>query len=138
MDTFQITVLIIAAVLLILIFVTIGILTKYSQTDNVFPPIANTCPDYWAVDSAGNCIIPPTSSSLNTGKIYTGSTINISASKDDTSKSYTPGYSSANGTINFSDPLWGTLGKTTTCAKKTWANTNTLNWDGISNFNSCA
>jgi len=137
MDTFQITVLIVAAVILILIFVTIGILTNYSKMDNVFPPISNTCPDYWVVDTSGNCRIP-VPGSLNTGSVYTGENINLTDSKDDTSKIYTPGYSSANGTINFSDPLWGSIGKTTICAKKTWSTKNTLNWDGVSNYNSCS
>jgi hypothetical protein len=136
MDTFQITVLIVAAVLLILIFATVGILSKYAAFDKVFPPIANTCPDYWTVDMSGNCRLPLKNGS-NSGTVYTGDTINLTANKDDESKTYTPGYNSDRSFINFTDPLWGTLGKNPVCAKKNWAATNTLQWDGITNYNSC-
>jgi hypothetical protein len=136
MDTFQISVLIVAAVLLILIFATVGILSKYTTTDKVFPPIANSCPDYWTVDASGNCIIPQ-KDGPNHGTVYTGDTINLTTDKLDTSKTYTPGYNSSSSYINFTDPIWGTLGKSTVCAKKNWAATNTLQWDGVSNYNSC-
>lgn len=136
MDTFQITVLIVAAVLLILIFATVGILSKYATFDKVFPPIANTCPDYWSVDISGNCILPQVDGS-NSGSVYTGNTINLTADKTNTSKTFTPGYNSDRGYINFTDPLWGTIGKNPVCAKQKWAATNTLQWDGVSNYNSC-
>ena len=138
MDSFQITVLVVAAILLIAIFTTIGILTKYSSFDKAYPPIANTCPDYWAVDANGNCIVPPTPTSLNSGAIYTaGGVINLTTDKSDRSKTYTPGYSSDNASINFNDALWGSIGKTTLCAKKDWCTKNNLVWDGVSNYNSC-
>jgi hypothetical protein len=138
MDTFQITVLVVAAIILILIFSTIGILTKYSTIDKVYPPVANTCPDYWIVDSSGNCTIPSAPDALNIGNVYSSSgLINLTADSTDTSKVYTPGYSSENGNINFSDYLWGSIGKTTLCAKKQWATTNNVVWDGVSNYNSC-
>ena len=138
MDTFQITILVVAAILLIAIFTTVGILTKYSTADKVFPPMANTCPDYWTVDASGNCVLPPNSSSLNAGKIYGSSDSTLlSSDKDESGKIYTPGYMSGDGKINFNDPLWSTIGKSPICAKKSWANTNTIAWDGVSNYNSC-
>jgi hypothetical protein len=136
MDSFQITVLIVAAVLLILIFTTVGILSKYATTDKVFPPIANTCPDYWSVDPSGNCIIPQ-KNGANSGTVYTGDAINLTADKTDTSKTFTPGYDSTGSYIKFTDPVWSTLGKSAVCGKKKWASTNSLQWDGISNYNSC-
>jgi hypothetical protein len=136
MDTFQITVLIVAAILLIAIFTTIGILTKYSTFDKAYPPIANTCPDYWSVDSdTGYCTIPTDSSKPNVGTVYSGSAITLTSEKADKSKIYTPGYGS--GVINFNDSLWGSIGKTTLCAKKNWATKNNIAWDGVSNYNSC-
>lgn len=138
MDTFQITVLVVAVILLIAIFTTIGILTKYTNFDKVYPPMANTCPDYWTVDSAGNCLLPPTPTSLNTGGVYSSSgSVNLTTDNTDTSKIYTPGYSSDSGSVNFNDPLWSSIGKTTLCAKKSWATTNNIAWDGVSNYNSC-
>jgi hypothetical protein len=137
MDTFQITVLLVAAVLLIAIFTTIGILTKYSTFDKAYPPMANTCPDYWVADPNGNCTVPATPSSPNVGIVYSGNSINLSTDKTDTGKIYTPGYASDKGTINFNDSLWGSMGKTTLCAKKDWATKNNIVWDGVSNYNSC-
>lgn len=138
MDTFQIVVLVIATIVLILIFATIGILTKYSTADNVYPPKANTCPDYWSVDNSGKCIIPD-KDAKNRGYIYSGTstTINLTADDAETSKVYTPGYNSSSSNIDFNDPAWSTIGKTTICAKKQWANKNNIIWDGVSNYNSC-
>lgn len=137
MDSFQITVLLVVAILLIAIFTTVGILSKYTAADKVYPPISNTCPDYWAVDASGNCMIPPTPASLNTGLTYSGGSINFTTDVNEVSKIYTPGYISDGGKINFSDPLWKTIGKSTECAKKDWATNSKVIWDGISNYNSC-
>jgi hypothetical protein len=132
MDTFQITVLVVAAVLLILIFVTIGILTTYATINTVYPPIANTCPDYWGIDTNGNCMLPGTTHKNR------GSIDNLTAEIDANSGTYTPGYISTNGgAINFSDSAWSSLGKTTMCAKKNWATKQNIAWDGVSNYNSC-
>jgi len=136
MDSFQITVLIVAAVLLILIFATVGILSKYATTDKVYPPIANTCPDYWTVDASGNCRIP-TSGSSNMGTLYDGNGVISISAESNTNKIFTPGYNSSSAIINFTDPIWATLGKNPVCAKKKWAATNSLQWDGVSNYNSC-
>ena len=137
MDTFQITVLVVAVILLIAIFTTIGILTKYSTFDKAYPPMANTCPDYWVADPNGNCTVPATSASPNVGIVYSGNSINLTTDKTDTGKFYTPGYASDKGTINFNDSLWGSMGKTNLCAKKDWATKNNIVWDGVSNYNSC-
>jgi hypothetical protein len=132
MDSFQITVLIIAAVLLILIFTTIGILTKYGTVQEIYPPVANNCPDYWAVREEGGCRLP---TNKNIGKITSGNVLTTESTAE--SGIYTPGYSSNGAYIDFSDSNWGSLGKSALCAKKDWANTNTIAWDGISNYNSC-
>lgn len=137
MDSFQITVLLVAAILLIAIFTTVGILSKYTTSDKVYPPISNTCPDYWAVDTSGNCIIPPTAASINVGDSYASGIINFTTDDQDVNKIYTPGYISDGGKINFADPLWGTKGKSIECAKKSWASQSKVIWDGISNYNSC-
>jgi archaellum component FlaF (FlaF/FlaG flagellin family) len=136
MDSFQITVLLVAAILLIAIFTTVGILSKYSTEDKVYPPISNTCPDYWAVDASGNCVIPSTTG-MNVGSSYASGSINFTTDINQTNNIYTPGYISDGNKINFSDPLWGTLGKSVECAKKSWATQSKVVWDGISNYNSC-
>ena len=138
MDTFQIVVLVIATIILILIFATVSILAKYYDTGKIFPPKANTCPDYWRVDGSGNCMIPG-SSSMNKGKIFdtSGKTL-LTNDKTNTTYIYTPGYKSDDNVIDFNDPFWSTLGKSSICAKKAWANTNKIIWDGVSNYNSCS
>ena len=137
MDSFQITVLAIAVIVLILIFTSIGILTKNSVSDKAYPPKTTTCPDYWSVDTDGSCVVPPTSASLNAGSVYSGSAINLTADKTDTSKIYTPGYISNGSKINYSDEAWGSMGKSDMCAKREWSNKLNIAWDGVSNYNSC-
>ena len=135
MDTFQIAVLTVATIILILIFVGIGLLVRYADKQKVFPPTANTCPDYWAVDNRGRCIIPNSSTGKNIGKLYSGtsSSIVLTSNSSDTSKTYTPGYSSStgstSGTINFSDNGRSSLGKSSICAQKDWATKNEVSWD---------
>ena len=139
MDSFQITVLIVAAVFLILIFTSVGLLIKYSSVNNVYPPMTNTCPDYWSVDTDKNCIIPGSSSqNPNIGNIYASSGyINLTNDSTDTSKIFTPGYDSQSGIINFSDSGWSSQGKSAICYQNTWASKNKVVWDGVSNYNSC-
>jgi hypothetical protein len=132
MDTFQITVLVVATILLILIFATVGILTKYASFDKIYPPIANTCPDYWSSDTNGHCKIPGIGGK-NIKKLYSNRQVAISSNIDNSS--YTPGYS--NGAINFSDSGWSSLGTSALCGKKNWANKYGIAWDGVSNYNSC-
>ena len=131
MDSFHIIVLVIAIILLIVIFTSIGIITKYYSLDsNVFPSMANTCPDTWSVDTNNNCVIPA-SGTINAGVLYTGDSINIDSGN-------TPGYDSSKQTINFSDnTLWATGGKSALCNKKAWASKHSISWDGISNANVC-
>lgn len=134
MDSFQITVLVVVAALLILIFATIGILTMYAESNKVYPPMANTCPDYWTVNDDGTCAIPDiNSTNPNRGNLGSSS---ISDDRTQTG-SYVPGYSSSDGKIDFSHSDWAALGKTAICAKKSWVNTNDISWDGVSNYNSC-
>ena len=47
METFYLTVLIIAAIVLILILIFIGILLNKGNTNLAYPPSFGTCPDYW-------------------------------------------------------------------------------------------
>jgi len=142
MDAFYIIVLSVAVILLITILTYIGLkMTNNSSNVSIYPPTSLPCPDYWAqtTDSNGNtvCFIPPYVSSdssspipSNTGKIYGSNGANTLDSK-------TPGYLTNNNSINFSDPAWAASGKTKVCAQKQWANSNLIQWDGVSNFSSC-
>ena len=99
--SFQKIILTIAAILLIIILVVIGItLSKASDSDS-WPPIVGECPDYW-IDMSGNgqqCV--------NTHNLGTcnASTMNFDQAP----------YNSSDGT----------------CAKYNWANACGITWDGI-------
>jgi len=63
MDTFQKSVLIIALVVLIALLISVGILLNKHSKNTSWPPIQNTCPDYWTEGDNGVC----TADSLNKG-----------------------------------------------------------------------
>ena len=58
MDSFQKTVVIIAVIILIICLILIGIALHNHNAKAAFPPVVSTCPDYWTVDSSGNCNPP--------------------------------------------------------------------------------
>lgn len=124
MDSFYVIVLTVALFLLIVILTYIGIqMTNRSSNVSVYPPSAQPCPDYWlqSLDpTKPGCIIPPV------GQTNTSGTLG---------KDNTPGFN--NNVVNFSDPKWSNNGATSTCYQKDWANKNSIQWDGISNFNGC-
>ena len=128
MDSFQIVVLTVAAVILIIILSVIGVGLKNLKNKVVYPPIANMCPDYWQVASDGESCSIPVQSATNTGTMYDNGSLTFTAT--------VPGYNAANSTINFTDPAW-IANNSSTCNKQLWANQYKIVWDGISNYNSC-
>lgn len=136
MDLFYTIVLSIAVVLLILLLTYIGILMKNAKTSGdgeIFPPVANSCPDYWgaSVSDPSSCIIPRNvAGTKNMGSIYdvNGLTLN---------DGNTVGYDAGKNMINFNDTRWSSGGKIAVCAQKDWANKYNIMWDGVSNYNSC-
>ena len=132
MDAFYLIVLAIATCLLIIILTYVGILmNKKSEGAAEFPPNYSTCPDYWSVNQsdATKCVVPLTpTSSRNVGSMFD----NRNALK--LSSANTPGL--ASGSINFSHVGWSANGNNI-CAKKTWANTYGIVWDGVTNYTKC-
>jgi len=122
MDIFYIIVLSVAVMLLILILTYIGIKMVYNRntSGNTFPPSFSPCPDYWQTDSAGHCVVPSSTATNRGAGTYTSSN--------------TPGYSDGN--IDFTASAWTTNGSSI-CSKRTWANSNNVVWDGITNYNGC-
>ena len=122
MDIFYIIVLSVAIMLLILILTYIGIKMVYNRNSagNTFPPSYSPCPDYWETDSNGYCVVPG-AQSINRGSgPYSSST--------------TPGFN--NGSVDFTVAGWTNNGSSI-CSKRTWANSNNVVWDGITNYNGC-
>jgi hypothetical protein len=137
METFQITILVVAVVILIIIFSAIGITLKYAILDKTYPPIENTCPENWIVTADRNCTIP-LKGAVNSGNLYSGENIYLTNDPADKSgRILTHGYDSAGNFINFSDAGWSSAGKSSVCNKKDWANKNAIEWDGVSNYNAC-
>jgi hypothetical protein len=123
MESFYIIVIIIASIFLVLLLGYIGVsLAKPGTSITTYPPINNTCPDLWVVDKNQNCVIPTNGNNLGTFSASVASSLN------------TPGLVGT--TINPNDPAWST-GSSAVCSKKLWANTYNIQWDGITNYNSC-
>ena len=126
MNSFYIIVLSIATVVLILLLLVVGLLLNRGITKKGFPPVANQCPDNWTIDNSGNCIVPTTG--------------NIGDGNSNVSTTIAPHIFKIDNTIKAFDPtntLWSSTGGSSICAKKTWANSKNIAWDGIDNYNSC-
>ena len=137
MDSFQLTVLTIAFVILVLILTIVGVMISKNKTV-VFPPISNTCPDFWEVSTDGTKCVIPLNGSTNSGNLYAGSTLSITSNNTNTSSNlYTSGYDASNNLIDFNDVGWTAQGLTSICQQKNWASGYNVTWDGVSNYNSC-
>ena len=152
MDSFYNIVLIVAVILFILVLTYIGILLAEKKlTGEVaanYPPVQNSCPDNWEAkihvdenDVEKTYCKVPTDSMKNIGTILDKS----KTSSDKNNAETTIGYNASlfsdgdnvEPVIDFESHLWLTQGKTADCAKKAWADTYDIQWDGISNYNQC-
>jgi hypothetical protein len=129
MEWFYFIVIAIAIILLIIMLTYVGMrmvgANKSGNSDTVFPPTTNSCPDRWT--TIGDvCTIPETNGN-NRGIM---DTVGLTAIN-------TPGYTSTSKTIDFSDVGWDALGTTSRCAKQKWVNSRGIIWDGVSNYNQC-
>jgi len=112
-ESFNITVLMVATVLLIFGLIIIGFFIVKSVEDAGYPPVISDCPDYWKVGYSGTngenktC----TNNSINSG--YDSSTCRI----------YPVTPFNATGT-SVGDMI---------CAKYKWAKDCNIHWDGITN-----
>lgn len=140
MEWFYFIVIAIAIIILILLLAYIGISmsTNPKGISTEFPPVKNSCPDLWRADPAtdNTCIIPVNSDNSYDTTRNVGTNTDFSH-EDNKTHGFIPYTSTEAAAINFNDPGWAGEGKTTDCAKKEWANTNGISWDGISNYNTC-
>lgn len=120
MDLFYFIVPSIAICILILILAYVGIrMTYYNNVP--FPPQYSSCPDYWTVTNQGYCVVPQP-----THRNYGGL---------DTIKNWNASIPAG----SFNHPEVGAIdfSKSRICDLKKWANTYSIYWDGVSNFNRC-
>lgn len=143
MEEFQTTVLIIAFVILIISMTFLGIIMYNSRTTDTFPPRSLPCPDYWTIGD--NKCTSTSSGARNTLKDSAA----IPARTNETRSALNALYATPSNTNNagLNEPIkinpnaneWGTLytGTNSFCAKKRWALTNNITWDGVTNSNAC-
>jgi len=124
----------IAILLLILILTYVGLTMKNTSNSKVvFPPVEAKCPDYW--DYAGNACVIPTVGSVNVGSVYdVNGTILLN---DVTTYGLTGNSLVGNSYIDFTNPAWNSQGLSGVCQKQKWASLYGIQWDGVSNYNSC-
>lgn len=128
MDNFHKIVLGVATIILIIILITVGMLINRDNTNKVYPPHANKCPDYWTeqADVNGTKCNPHT---INNGDGKFTAPLNFENSEN---SNYFNKYSEGD---LVGEPIY--TGLSDICTKKKWANENVIVWDGISNYNSC-
>jgi hypothetical protein len=119
-------VLIIATIILISALVVVGISLTSGQNKKAFPEYQYICPDYW---NANGTRCYPSSFGVNipspdkfTGNVPSIQHTGISLSSD----------KKAIEIIDTNDGNWSGL-----CDKSSWARTNGIFWDGVSNSNQC-
>ena len=161
MDPFYTYIVIAALIILIIILVVVGVTLSKLKKTTLYPPNQSTCPDNWDVSANPNyCGLYVKSS---TGRENKGSIVLFNNQEIDKSNSKNVGFCSSNsgfgcknsiptgdgfaaGTsdyqyvhLNNNPKLVGELypGVTDRCAKKRWADTLGITWDGVTNFNGC-
>lgn len=149
MEAFYKITILVTIIFLILALTIIGILMGKKANILVYPPVANQCPDYWTYDGSF-CVAPnqaykvegPADKDGKKTVKYVDKTANVlnglpalNALKGTHGLSIVTDPSSQMATfkVNFKDPEW--VGGT--CAQKTWALSQNMVWDGVTNFNSC-
>lgn len=121
--SFYSIVLIVAFIILLLTLVAVGIMLQNQDKNKAFPTQMSPCPDGWGVSDTGACVQP------------VGSTNTIDLSKDIDKTNWTTA-NDANGNVISGNFI--PLDSATVCDKKAWANKYNVNWDGVSNYNSCS
>jgi len=151
MDEFYTYVAIGATVILIIVLIAFGVMMSELHTTDLFPPTYQTCPDMWAIDAAGGCIVPSGTTTKNRGLSTTSDSspyVTTSSgdgslpkdSTDTTSRLLIGLTSSSSASLKLNDAsiISGLYpSKSDRCSKKQWALNNGIVWDGVTNYNGC-
>lgn len=142
-----------AVIILIVVLIAFGVMMSELHTTDLFPPTYQTCPDMWAIDGSGGCLVPG-DGAKNRGLLLTGSTAPfIGTSSGDNSLPASANSGGATTTLINSKLTSATayslqLNDSTImsglypaisdrCSKKQWALNNGVVWDGVTNYNAC-
>lgn len=126
--SFYSIVLIVAFIILLLTLVAVGIMLQNQDKNKAFPTQMSPCPDGWGVSDTGACVQPVGSN-----------TIDLTDREDKSNDIDKTNWITANDADD--KPISGNfipLDSATVCDKKAWANKYNVNWDGVSNYNSCS
>ena len=160
MDYLYIVVLSLSLIMLIVFLIVFGAMLYTKQEVNPFPPVPNTCPDFWP-EINGNCLYLPdgVEEYLQDNNNLTSDNKEKLAFIKDT-KMFSNGgknngslqdfmtllQSQSDNKIDSSHYVWEldteNLGirfneSATLCDKRKWANKYGIKWDGVSNYNHC-
>ena len=148
MEMFYKLVVMVATILFILILAYMGIMLadKNISGGNMidFPPARNSCPDNWVakikITDSGEenvyCEIPH-NTMKNVGVLMNQSIDQVDLTNAMATIGYNESIFSKRAVIDFNHNSWATLGTTPQCAKRTWAKSNDIQWDGITNYSKC-
>jgi hypothetical protein len=164
MEAFHWIVIGVALFFLILILVFVGIMMRTNMSsNNIFPPVQQTCPNLWMNDGSGNCYYVGNNGGSG---IKTDSTSGVIKYTGDSSfpiyvynnvtgwtnsknigvvkPSYVPSVlpppltpTSNYAVFRTSDATWSDKGAVPLCQQKKFSNNNNIYWDGVSNTNQC-
>ena len=160
MDYLYIVVLSLSLIMLIVFLIVFGAMLYTKQEVNPFPPVPNTCPDFWP-EINGNCLYLPDGIDkyLQDNNNLTSNNKEKLAFIKDTKMFSNEGKNNGslnnfmsllesqnNDKIDSSYYVWEldteNLGirfneNATLCDKRKWANNYGIKWDGVSNYNHC-
>ena len=134
-DSFYLIILSVAVFILILALGFSGWMLSKQNDQIDFPNITTTCPNFWTIDEAGNCV-QPSPGNFNYGKdetILTSGYVKLGTSG---TPGPVPGIQDNKASFNSKDAGWGS-GKDATCNKRKWATDNNIQWDTVTNVNFC-
>jgi hypothetical protein len=148
---FYTIVVVVAASILILCLIGMGIIMSSTSKNANFPPTKGPCPDGWKAQ--GNvCLVPKYSGSESlvddTGKPIILNIGVLNGPDAENQKSFffkdTHGISKTTGdpldgttSVDFNNAGWSNGILSTTCAQAKWAKSYGIAWDGITNYNGC-
>lgn len=101
----------------LLLLAIMAVIMYFSNKKQIFPAISQPCPDYYTMDTSGNCSI--NKSVWNIG-VTTSKRTDLSCNTVNFSKLSNPGMGPTSGL----------------CSKQRWAQDCTVTWDGITNNSS--
>ncbi len=144
-----------AVLILIVVLIAFGVMMSELHTTDLFPPTYQTCPDMWAIDGSGGCMVPSGQGAKNLGDLSistTGPRIGTSSGDNSLPASATTGNAAEFRLINPDPTLASSyslrLNDSTImsalypaisdrCSKKKWSLNNGVVWDGVTNYNAC-